>query len=135
MAFLLFIAMVIGENAYIAGLHVSDEVRVEIEAFWKYEKYRIALVPIIYLLLQMLYADTLICNISNAVLFFFGISLSVLFSKLYGTTGVGLGMCIGTALAILVLCIHFFEIKCIFKFKWHLSWTVLRLTLPMQIRI
>ena len=76
-----------------------------------------------------------ICNISNAVLFFFGISLSVLFSKLYGTTGVGLGMCIGTALAILVLCIHFFEIKCIFKFKWHLSWTVLRLTLPMQIRI
>lgn len=119
---LLFLAMTFGKNLFLDSLGVSGEIRVEAEAFWKYEKYLIALVPLNYLLLQMVYTNVPINVMANLSLFIAGIGLSALFTKLYGTMGASLGMLLGTVLSTIILCIHFFTKKNIFSFKWHFSW-------------
>ncbi len=118
---LMFLFMQFGENFYISTLNVSDAIRFEIEEFWKYEKYVIAITPISYLLAQMLYTDIILNIISNLVAVIGGIALSVVFTLRYGTFGASLGTFIGILISILIFCIHFFEKKNIIHFKWHLS--------------
>ncbi|MCQ2387969.1 MAG: hypothetical protein MJ066_05965, partial [Clostridia bacterium] len=119
---LLFWIMFFCQNLFLNNLDLNESVRAEVQAFWKFEKYLIGIVPINFFLLQMIYTDASINLAANVSLFVFGIGLSVLFTKLYGTMGASLGMFISTVLSILILSIHFFTKENVFKFKWHFSW-------------
>lgn len=118
---LLYIAMSVGKNAFFDSMQLSEAVRSEAEAFWKYQKLLVAIIPIDFLLFELLYTDTLITVIANVVLFTVGIGSSIIFTKLYGTMGASMGMAVGYLLCDLVLCLHFFRKKNIFSFTWHFS--------------
>lgn len=122
----LLVVMILGEDAFLSSLQVSDAIRAEAEAFWKYEKFLIALAPIDFLLFEMLYTDTRITIMANITMFTVGIGASVFLTNLYGTMGASMGMFIGNLLCDFVLCLHFFEKKNIFSFRWHFSWKDIR---------
>lgn len=118
----LFLMMIFCENLFLDSLNINEAVRTEVEAFWKFEKYVIGIVPINCFLLQTIYTDVPINLAANISSFVLGIGLSILFTKLYGTTGAGLAMLISTSLSILILSMHFFTKKNVFRIRWHFTW-------------
>ncbi len=118
---LLFLIMNFCENLFLDNLNINEAVRTEVQDFWEFEKYLIGIVPINYFLLQMIYTDASINLFANVSLFVFGIGLSILFTKLFGTMGASLGMLIGTVLSTLILSTHFFTKKNVYKIRWHFS--------------
>lgn len=117
------IFMLLGRDIFLDIMHASAAVRIEAEAYWKYEQILALLIPINYLLIELVYADgdELLTTIANITQVFGNILLSILLCKTLGTEGISLGSLIGTFLATAILGIHFFR-KCnTYCFMWHIS--------------
>lgn len=119
----MFLLMLALKNQYLDYMQISDLIREEVEAYWRYEQIAILLVPINYLMTEMVYCDgdELISLLSNVIMVVGNIVISIILGLKLGTAGVSLGTVIGMTLATLTLCLHFFRKTNTIHFRWHFS--------------
>ena len=113
--------LTVGRDYYINSLGLSDSIRNELLAYWKYEKYVLAMMPINYYLSGLLYTDTRLNTIANVVMFVSGIGTSIVLTIIYGISGTALGYLLGYVLSTLILSAHFLKKKNIIHFRWYFS--------------
>ncbi len=128
---IMFIMMTAFQDAYLDYMNVSEQIRTEAEAYWQYEKFVVLLIPINYLMIEMVYCDgdTFINVMSNLFMVAGNIILSIFLCLKLGTMGASLGTAIGITLATLVLCLHFFRKSNTLRFRAYIS---LRDTMEMN---
>lgn len=115
--------MVFCKDVFWDMMKLSFEVRREAEAYWKYEQILALIIPINFLMIELVYADgdEFLSALANIMQVFGNIILSIFLCKNLGTEGVSLGTLIGTLLATFILGIHFLR-KCnTYYFIWHMS--------------
>lgn len=119
----MFFLMIVLRDPYLDYMQVSGAIRSEVEAYWQYEKYVVLLVPVNYLMVEMVYSDGdgLLSLISNLIMVVGNILQSVFLCLRMGISGVSLGTTVGMFLATLTLCLHFFRKTNTMHFRWHLS--------------
>lgn len=119
----MFLLMLVLKDRYLNYLNISGAIRDEVDAYWKYEKIVILLVPVNYLMIEMVYCDgdELISILGNAIMVVGNIAQSVFLCLKMGIAGASLGTAIGMALATLTLCLHFVRKSNTMHFRWHFS--------------
>lgn len=118
---LIFTIATVGKDSYLSSLNVSKEILYEADRYWTYYRFQLAIMPLDYFLLILLFPDTRRVIFANAVLYIVGIGSSILLTYKLGTLGTSIGMTIGIVLSDLVLCTHFISKKNTFKFVFHFS--------------
>ena len=120
---IMMVLMMLFKDIYFDFMDVSQAVRIYAEGYWQYEQFVVLLAPILYLLLTMITNDYdgILLLIANIAFFAGHIGFAILFTGKIGCGGTSLGMTIGSALCILVLCLHFFKKTNTLKFRWHCS--------------
>ena len=119
----MFFLMLGLKDRYLDYMNISGAIRAEVEAYWKYEKFVILLVPINYLMIEMVYCDgdELISVLGNVIMVVGNIAQSIFLCLKLGTAGASLGTAIGMTLATLTLCLHFFRKSNTLHFRRHFS--------------
>ncbi len=121
------------KDPYIDYMGISDAVRVEVENYWKYEKFMLILYPLSSLLIETVHFDSdhLTSTLAKFVQICCSTFLSFALASKMGTAGASLGNFIGISLALLICLTHFFKKSNTLHPVLFFNWRMLRKTVTL----
>lgn len=120
----LAVGMMAFRDAYFDWAGLTGSIRMQAVAYWKWKTIAVGLMPVVYLLEHMVYADVdeTVIMVGNLLDIGLNITLSVLLVRKFGTAeGAALGSLLATIACVLVECTHFLRKSNAVRFKPYFS--------------
>ncbi len=109
--FILFLFYTLFGDLYLQSLQPSEEVYIQVRAYFFWYKFTTLLYPLDALITEMILADgdEFLSVISNIVTLVGNIIFSIILALFIGIAGIGMGAFIGTVLSLFIAFLHFFK--------------------------